>query len=600
MRVCPTCEREHADDVRRCPDDGTALVRVPVVDPLVGRDVDGRFTLHERLGAGAMGAVYRAVQHSMGRSVAIKVMHPSGPADEGAIQRFHREARALSRLNHPHTIRIFDFGQTADGLLYLVMELLDGAPLSAHIRTAPGGMAPERAVDLVVQACESVADAHQLGVLHRDLKPDNMFVGARVGRADFVTVLDFGISKVLDAAEPSLTGTGASFGTPLYMSPEAVLGRQVDGRTDVYSLGVILFELLAGRAPFTEGNATAVMISHATAPPPPLPERNAAGPIPPALAAVVQRALSKDVEGRPATPIALADELRAAIGAPAPPGARPTGETPVVPRAGDRTSAATWAAGLDETAAPDAIPDGAVDAGRGAALDETAAPDARPALDETAAPDARPALDETAVPDVRPALDETGAATASVDPAAGPTSRARRGPALWAGGLAIVGVAAAAVWGLRGPPSGSEPPPSSARRPAGEGAGARATPPGADPTEAASRREARAAGAPTAEVRPDAPTPSDTPAAGAPLEDAVSPGSPSAALPDAPPTAAPPRRPAEPEIRTAARYGGAPPPPSAEPATPPATAGRHTRRPHPGGATDTPTRHDDATKAGLE
>lgn len=514
MRSCPTCERRHPDGVERCPDDGTQLV-APQTDPLVGRELDRRFTLQERIGVGGMGAVYRALQHSMARSVAIKVLHPSGADPTGATLRFQREARALSRLSHPHTIRVFDFGQTEDGLLYLVMELLDGAPLSALVRAAPGGLDARRAVDLVAQACESVADAHRAGVLHRDLKPDNLFVGTRVGRADFVTVLDFGISKVLGGAEPALTGTGVSCGTPLYMSPEAALGQPVDGRADVYSLGVILYELLTGRPPFDGASATAVMLQQASARPPELPASNASGPIPAALGAAVARALSKEPGIRQPTPLALAAEIRSAVPTPASdPALAETAMAPTVPaRSALRdTAPARGRRPEPETASPE-----------GSRAEAPAAPPAG-----AAAPEGAPGPSPEAV-FAGPGTLTRGTRLAGRAPS--------QRPLRWLGWLAVAGAASVVALSLESPPWSASP-----------GSGARGPGKGATP-EVGSQATAPLPG-PALETPRGDPTPVAAPSAESPAV-ALPPGTEAPLFPGLS------RRSAEPEGPRAPRYGAA-------------------------------------------
>ncbi len=248
-RICPECNARFDTNVLRCPHDDSPTLVIEREDDLIGRTLEDRFTIRSLLGVGGMGAVYRAHQHSMDRDVALKLLKRDLANDEQAIKRFFREAKAASRLTGPHVITVFDFGQTSDGLLFIVMELLKGRSLARELRDHPGAMAPARAVRIVLQVLDALAEAHESGVLHRDLKPDNIFLLS--GRDDdFVKVLDFGIAKMLGGDSTSLTNTGMIFGTPTYMSPEQGQGYDVDHRSDLYAVGVILFELLAGKPPF--------------------------------------------------------------------------------------------------------------------------------------------------------------------------------------------------------------------------------------------------------------------------------------------------------------------------------------------------------------
>lgn len=270
--------------------------------------MDGRFTIVRWLGSGGWGTVYAARQHSVDREVAIKVLHPQRQADPMHRKRFLREARAASRLKHANTITVHDYGHTEDGDAYIVMELLEGRSLAEAIEeSAP--MSPERAVGIALKVCESLIEAHEAGVVHRDLKPDNVFLG--VGDdIETVKVLDFGVASIREAQEEArLTQTGSAPGTPMYMSPEAAQGLGSDARTDLYSLGVILYEMLAGRAPFGEGTVVSVLLAHVQQEPPPLGES-----VPPEIAAVVARLLAKRPDDRPSSARVVRAELAAAIG----------------------------------------------------------------------------------------------------------------------------------------------------------------------------------------------------------------------------------------------------------------------------------------------
>jgi eukaryotic-like serine/threonine-protein kinase len=298
-------------------------------DPMVGRTLEGRYTILARLGSGSMGTVYRARQHAMGREVAIKILRGDRAIDETAKARFMREARANSLLASPNTVTVFDFGQSESGEFYLAMEILEGESLGQRL-TRLGKLEPAVAVDVARQALRSLAEAHAKGIIHRDLKPDNLFF-ARVltgpkpnaptkgpVHEEIVKVLDFGIAKMMNGAgdEPMgvvETQAGTVFGTPRYMSPEQAQGKPLDARTDLYSLGVILYQILTGRPPFTDNDAVVVMARHIKS----VPKRpNEAAPeahVPKELEDVVMRSLAKDPKDRQPDAETFAGELLAAV-----------------------------------------------------------------------------------------------------------------------------------------------------------------------------------------------------------------------------------------------------------------------------------------------
>ena len=287
-------------------------------DPLVGRVLDGKYEIVSPLGTGGMGTVYRARRVHIGDEVAVKILHQRLTSDEKLVERFRREARAAAQLHHPQVVTIHDYGEArgADGFAYIVMELVRGESLRELLRRE-GRLGARRAVSLMRDVCAGVGAAHRRGIVHRDIKPDNIIVTpADEDRpAESVKVVDFGIAKLRDmAAETStLTEAGTMVGTLFYMSPEQCKGEPLDSRADVYSLGAMLHEMLAGAPPFTASSMTSLVIKHVSAPPPPLP---ADVDVPPALRAAVTRALAKEPDERPRDASEFAREIQAALSTP--------------------------------------------------------------------------------------------------------------------------------------------------------------------------------------------------------------------------------------------------------------------------------------------
>ena len=316
MRICPQCGLR--TESRVCEDDGFQTVDEGLLsnsnDPRVGRICEGRYRVEGVLGRGGMGTVYRATQLSVGRPVALKVLNADRVTDLTTIARFQQEARSVAALNHPNTIRLIDFGQAEDGTLYLVMEFLEGEPLSGLLkRESP--LDADRVIRIGIQVLESLSEAHSVGIVHRDLKPDNLFVTELFGRPDFVKILDFGIAKVSGfGQDPNLTGVGVALGSPRYMAPEQASAGTVDARADLYALAVVLYEMLAGRPPFLCGSVAEYMLAHVEydVPEMELDGRRLTGRLPDFIYAC----LSKYPLHRPAGALEALEILRACAGAP--------------------------------------------------------------------------------------------------------------------------------------------------------------------------------------------------------------------------------------------------------------------------------------------
>ena len=330
-RGCPRCRKPPSafsdrlvsgSGLPRCPDHGLPFVDLrDASDPLLGTTIAGRFTILGRLGRGSMGAVYRARQETVGRDVALKLVRQDRAHDPETKGRFEREARAISALASPHTVTAFDFGEAEDGSWFLAMEMLEGETLGERLRRF-GRLDWFDAVRFTRDALKSLAEAHGKGIIHRDLKPDNLFlsrVPSSLGGApqESCKVLDFGIAKwsrnddetQIDQLE---TQAGTVFGTPRYMSPEQAQGSPLDARSDLYSLGVLLYQMLSGRAPFVDDDAVVVMARHIKDPPPHFDSMTPAVDVPDSIAALLWRTLAKSPADRPASAEQMIAELDAA------------------------------------------------------------------------------------------------------------------------------------------------------------------------------------------------------------------------------------------------------------------------------------------------
>ncbi len=265
----------------------------------------GRYRLKRKLASGGMGDVWVAYHPGLKRDVAVKILRNDIRGEsENAVHRFEREARATADLQHPNTIRVFDYGATQDGLLYYVMELLEGETLAEHVERA-GPLPPARAVHIIGQAARALAEAHERGIVHRDVKPENLFLTSLGGEHDFVKVLDFGIAKMSEDGEGAVTRTGFLLGTPLYMSPEVLAGMSADARSDVYALGAVLYYLLCGKPPFEGDSPSSAILGHLHRTPL-SPSIYLRTPLSEELEAIVMRMLRKDPAERYATATDLA------------------------------------------------------------------------------------------------------------------------------------------------------------------------------------------------------------------------------------------------------------------------------------------------------
>lgn len=311
MRPCPQCGTACAPEHHYCPVCGFPVGTVggDNEDKFIGTTLPGGYHILDLISVGGMGRVYRAEQSVLGRTVAVKIIHPHLLSDENSAVRFMTEARAASQLNHPNSVAVFDFGRTDDGQPYLVMEFLRGKDL-ARVAYEEGPLPFSRIVDVLRQVLTALGEAHELGIVHRDLKPENVILEPLRRGGDFVKVVDFGLAKLkADAQAPSVTSPGIVCGTPDYMAPEQGRGDPIDGRCDLYAVGVILFQLLTGRLPFEADSPTQVVMMHLSIPVPDprqvAPERN----IPAPLVDVVFKALEKEADKRYQDALEFADAL---------------------------------------------------------------------------------------------------------------------------------------------------------------------------------------------------------------------------------------------------------------------------------------------------
>ena len=358
MKVCPSCKAEYSGGEVFCPLDATRLttpsqmsVEQPRgIDPLVGSILNDRYRIRGPIGQGGMGIVYEALHEVLEKRVALKVLRNDFSSRPDVVERFRQEAKSASRIGHEHIVDISDFGETPQGQSYFVMEFLDGEDL-ANVLARERSVEPKRAVRIILQCCHALGAAHAKGIVHRDMKPENIFLTHREGRPDFVKIVDFGIAKMSDIEVEGgpgrkLTKTGMIFGTPEYMSPEQAGGRPLDHRVDIYALGIILYEMLTGKVPFVADTFMGILSKHMFDEVQPLAE--AGVDVPPELEATIAVALHKDPEERFYTAADFAEALASSMDitgsfgeATAPGFGEPVVPRRLPPRTGDTDTGAT-------------------------------------------------------------------------------------------------------------------------------------------------------------------------------------------------------------------------------------------------------------------
>ena len=298
MMTCRSCGTALDSRATFCPNCGAT-----VPDPFIGTTISGRYQPTKRIAIGNFGSIYRAVELVSDRDVALKIMHRELSADVGLVERFRREGVVLRKLLNPHAVATYELGETHDGLPFIAMELLEGDTLLGEFRTR-GPLAWDRMFGIAKQVCSALGEAHSLGIVHRDLKPANIYVTPN----DVVKVLDFGIAKIMSNSQVSdpkeLTVMGTAVGTLEYMAPEQLMGGRADGRTDIYTLGVVTYEMITGRRPFNSAGLDLLTEQLSSEPPPP----STILPVPPEVDAVLVKCLAQDADDRFAT---VADLVRA-------------------------------------------------------------------------------------------------------------------------------------------------------------------------------------------------------------------------------------------------------------------------------------------------
>jgi len=317
--TCPSCGTANHDGARFCGRCGAAMSAIePAGGPssgeapaMIGREIAGRYRMLAKLGEGGMGAVFRAEQISLKRTVAVKLLRPDILGNQLLLRRFNAEAEAVAKLSHPNTVNIYDFGQDADGTLFIAMEYIEGRSLRTVVQhEAPLG--PRRALAIAAQVAASLADAHAHAIVHRDLKPDNVMLQDRGRERDIARVLDFGIAKLRDdtrATQVAMTQQGDMLGTPQYMAPEQIRAEAIDGRTDIYALGCLIYEMVTARLPHEGPTVMALLSKHLLEQPVPPSQRRPELGLPSELDRLVLGAMAKDPAARPPTMEAFGEQI---------------------------------------------------------------------------------------------------------------------------------------------------------------------------------------------------------------------------------------------------------------------------------------------------
>ncbi|MBK8312743.1 MAG: SUMF1/EgtB/PvdO family nonheme iron enzyme [Acidobacteria bacterium] len=307
QKKCNHCGETYPGNLSFCLNDGSPLIEL---DPMIGTVLDGRYRLESLIGEGGMGNVYRATHVHLDSEVAVKLLRPEFVADQTAIKRFRLEAKAAGRIHHPNAVKVTDFGVTNERVVYLTMELVRGQSLRSIIRKE-GKLDYIRTVNIASQVCGAVEAAHRGGVIHRDLKPDNILIEG-INNTERVKVLDFGIAKLRETKTDNfLTQAGTIIGTPQYMSPEQCQGKHLDPKSDIYSIGILIYEMLTGEVPFDGESTLQIVYNQLHVQPRPILELSPHVPVP--IAEVIMRALEKEPERRQSSAIQLSAELRRAV-----------------------------------------------------------------------------------------------------------------------------------------------------------------------------------------------------------------------------------------------------------------------------------------------
>jgi serine/threonine protein kinase len=315
MKLCLRCNQHFDDGQDNCPTDEAELISVGN-DPLIGTVVGDRYRILCAIGRGAMGIVYEAIQISTGREMAIKVLQNFHETSQESVKRFRREAQTVSTLKHPNIVTLFDYGMMEDGQPYIVTEFLQGLNL-AQVLKETGGLPPEACAPIIKQVCYAVGEAHRLRIIHRDLKPDNIILQGKEAATVMVKVVDFGVAKLVGdgVSTGSLTVEGKVCGSPAYMSPEQCRGAEFDYRADIYSLGIVIFEMLSGKRPFVADDMMALMFMHVNETPPRMSDVEMELIFPEPLEKVVAKALSKNPDKRQQSAEELWEEFNMACSA---------------------------------------------------------------------------------------------------------------------------------------------------------------------------------------------------------------------------------------------------------------------------------------------